>query len=99
MLPSVLFGGLAVLGLGFILMPARLRPVHSLWLQAAHTVGRVVTGLILVVAYYLVITPTAWLKRLLGGRPLPIRPDPNAATYWVEREEPVQPPERFLKRF
>jgi hypothetical protein len=62
-------------------------------------VGRLVNTLLLTLAYLLVITPAAWLKRLFGGRPLPVRPDRQASSYWVEREEPAQPRERYLKRF
>jgi hypothetical protein len=58
-----------------------------------------VNVLVLALAYFLVITPSAWLKRLFGGRPLPVRPDPKASSYWVERDEGAQPNERFLKRF
>ena len=52
-----------------------------------------------VLAYYLVITPTALLKRVFGGRPLPTRPDRDAASYWVTRPELAQPKERFIKRY
>ena len=50
-------------------------------------------------AYYLVVTPFGLLKRLFGGRPLPLKPDRNRSSYWAERPEPAQPKERFTKRF
>ena len=98
-LPTYLFGFLAILGLGFILIPAQLKPVHAAWLKAAHLLGRIITTLILALAYYLVITPSAFLKRLFGGRPIPVKPDKEASSYWVDRTEPAQPKERFLKRY
>ena len=58
-----------------------------------------ITTLILALAYYLVITPAALIKMLFGGRPLPIKPDKKALSYWVDRTEPVQPKERFIKRY
>jgi len=97
--PIYLFGCLSLLGLAFILVPGPLRPVHAGWLKIAHFIGRAITALVLILAYYLVITPTAFIKRLFGGRPLPVRPDKTASTYWVERSEPVQPKERFIKRY
>ena len=97
--PMYLFGFLSGLGLGFILIPGILRPVHQAWLKVAHFIGRVITTLMLAIAYYAVITPAALLKRIFGGRPLPLSPDPDASTYWVSREEPAQPKERFYKRF
>ena len=98
-IPIYLFGTLSILGCGFILMPARLRPVHDAWLTIAHFIGKIVTTLVLTLLYYLVITPSALLKRLFGGRPLPTKPDKEASSYWVTRTEPAQPKERFIKRY
>ena len=98
-IPTYLFGFLSLLGLGFILVPSRLRPVHSAWLKVAHFLGRVVTTVVLALAYSAVITPSALLKRLFGGRPLPVKPDKNVSSYWVVRSEPAQPKERFIKRY
>jgi hypothetical protein len=98
-IPTYLFGSLSLLGIGFILLPIPLKPVYSTWLRIAHFIGRVITTLILTLAYYLVITPTALIKRVFGGCPLRLKPDKNASSYWVSREEPAQPRERFLKRF
>ncbi len=98
-LPIYLFGSFSAVGAGFILMPAPLRPVHAVWLKFAHLIGRVVTAMALGLAFYLVITPFGLIKRLFGGRPLPVKPDKDVLSYWVEREEPAQPRERFHKRF
>ena len=97
--PSCLFGFLSVLGFGFILIPSPLRPVYAVWLKIAGLIGKVITTLILTLAYYIVITPSGLLKRLFGGRPLPVKPDKKAESYWVTRDEPAQPRERFIKRF
>jgi hypothetical protein len=93
------FGLLSLLGLGFILFPSQLRGVHEAWLKVAHAIGRVITITFLALAYYLVITPSAFIKRVFGGVPLPVRPDKNSTSYWVERTEPAQPRERFYKRY
>jgi len=98
-LPIYLFGFLSILGISFILAPSRMRPIHALWLRIAHFLSRVVTTIILTLAYYLVITPAALIKRLFGGTPLPTKPDKDCPSYWVTRDEPAQPRERFFKRF
>ena len=97
--PTYLFGFLSILGFGFILFPFRLRYVYAGWLTIAHFIGRIITTLILTLAYYMVITISAFIKRLFGGRPLPVRPDNKVSSYWVTREEQAQTKERFLKRF
>jgi hypothetical protein len=98
-LPTYLFGFLSVAGLGFIFFPSYLKPLYSVWLRIGHTLGRIMTTLMLTLAYYLVITPSALIKRLFGGTPLPIKPDRQVSSYWVARTEPAQAKERFLKRY
>ena len=98
-LPTYFFGFLSVLGFSFIIAPSRLRPIYGTWLRIAHFLGRVVTTAILALAYYVVITPAAFIKRLFGGSPLSMKPDKQGSSYWVTRNESAQPRERFLKRF
>ena len=90
---------LSVIGMGFILAPVRLKPIHHAWMKAAHFIGKLITVGVLILTYYAVITPTALLKRMLGGRPLHLTPDKKVSSYWVARTEPAQPKERFLKQF
>jgi len=94
-----LFGFLCLLGIGFMVAPILLRPVYTAWLRFAQLINRVITHLILILIYYLVITPAGLIKRLFGGKPLPVKPNRNLTTYWVTRSEPAQPSERFLKRY
>ncbi|MFC1823764.1 hypothetical protein ACFL9T_13720 [Thermodesulfobacteriota bacterium] len=96
---TYVFGTLSVLGIGFMLLPKNLKPVYVAWMKIAHIIGLVITTLTLTLAYYLVITPSALIKRIFGGRPIPLSPDKKCSTYWVDRTEPVQPKERFIKRF
>ena len=98
-LPVVLFGFLAALGISFILAPDRLSPVYKMWLKIGHVIGKIITTLILTILYFLVMTPAAIIKRFFGGRPLPIKPDKTISSYWVTRDEPAQPRERFFNRY
>jgi hypothetical protein len=76
-----------------------LKGIYAGWLKTAHVIGRMITLLALVLTYYTIITPAALLKRVFGGRPIPLKPDRNTLSYWVSRLEPAQPKERFLKRY
>lgn len=73
--------------------------MHKRWLMFGHLIGKVITILLMTLAYYLVITPAAFLKRIFGGRPIQLKPDKTCSSYWVDRIEPAQPKERFIKRF
>lgn len=96
---TYVFGVLGILGLGLAALPERLRPVYRGWMKVAHLIGKMVNTLVLTFAYYVVITPSALIKRALGGAPIRTRPDKKASSYWIARTEPAQPKERFLKRF
>ena len=96
---TYVFGFFSVTGLGLLLLPSPLKPVYMLWIKVTTFIGKIVTTIILTLAYYLVVTPSALIKRCFGGRPLPMKPDPNTSSYWVPRSEPIQPRERFLKRY
>ena len=94
-----IFGCISLIGLSFLLFPKPVSPVYDRWLKISHFIGRVITVIILTLAFYLVITPSALMKIIFGGRPLPMKPDPNLSSYWVTRSEPVQSRERFMKRY
>ena len=98
-IPACFFGALSSIGLGFILFPARLRPVYSGWLKISHFIGKIITVVILILAYYLVITPSGIIKTLIGGKPISLKFDRKTPSYWVDRTEPAQSKARFLKRY
>jgi len=98
-IPSYFFGALSFIGLGFITFPTGSRPIYSGWLKISHFVGKLITVVILTLAYYLVITPSGMIKALIGGRPISLKFDRKTPSYWVDRTEPAQSKGRFLKRY
>lgn len=99
MIPFFLFGILCMLGLGFILFPYFFRSVYKIWLKISHFVSTMLNIFLLSMAYYMAITPTALIKRLFGGRPLPVKPEREKISYWIFRDEQSQTVERYLKRY
>jgi hypothetical protein len=97
--PAGFFSLLTLLCAGFLIVPARFAPIYGVWMKAAHRIGRFFTAFILSLAYYLVITPFALVMRIFGKTGLPVRYDKRVSSYWVARSEPVQPKERFFKRY
>jgi hypothetical protein len=97
--PMVFFGALSFLGLLFLLAPGPMRPVHAGWLRIAGAIGRAVNAVMLTVAFFCVMLPAGWVMRRVSGAFIPMKPDTSAPSYWVAREEPAQPKERFVKRF
>ena len=92
-------GPLSFLGLCISIAPVFLTPVYKAWVKGAMAFGKGVNAVFLIMAWYLVITPFAIGKRLLSGAPLPLKTDKDAQTYWVERKEPAQKREKYIKRY
>ena len=75
---------LAVVGL---LAPGLLAPLWRAWHWLGRALNRVVSPVVLAVLYIGVVTPVGLLRRTLGRSPL--SRDPDAASYWVERDPPA----------
>jgi hypothetical protein len=58
-------------------------------------VNPVVTGLL----FFLVVTPTGFLFRLLGKDPLRLAFDAETRSYWIERRPPGPAPETMRNQF
>ncbi len=67
--------------------PLKLLPLYRLWVKFAMALAWFNTRLLLGIVFYLIITPTGLLMRLLGKDLLDIKIDKNADTYWKKREE------------
>jgi large-conductance mechanosensitive channel len=80
-------GGLLLL-LG-IVEPSRLSTLNKIWLKLGSAIAKVVNPIVLALLFFLVVTPMAFVMRIVGKRPLNLPPDPTAATYWIERDPPA----------
>ena len=80
-------GGLLVLG--GLLFPAAMGPVHARWMALAHAISRVTTPLFIGIVYYVVVTPMAVVRRLVGGNPM--RHTARDGSYWNAHPAPPNP--------
>jgi hypothetical protein len=98
--PMLLWLGLGGAALGAVLwlLPQIARPVYVVWYFLACCSGIVVSNTLLAAFYYLVLTPTGLIMRLLGRDPMARRFDPRLPSYWVETEKPIAP-ERYFRQF
>jgi len=94
-----LFGIIAIFGLLCLVMPGPMTPLYRGWMFIGRTVVKVLSAVMLALAFYLLFTPYALLMRLFRGRSLPSRPDRDVDSYWLTRPVPAQPKEQFFKRY
>ena len=79
--------------------PGVLAPLNRLWTRFGLLLHKVVSPLIMGMLFYLTVTPIGLLMRAMGKDPLRLRPDPDAASYWIERDPPGPPPETMKNQF
>ncbi len=84
-LPAVLASLAVALGGLAFMAPHWLRPVHTYWMRGADALGWFNTRVLLGVVYFLVMTPTGMVMRLVGRDPLDRRLK-DRQTYWIARE-------------
>ncbi len=84
--PVAVLGTLgAVLVLAGIVLPSRLGPVQRAWMALAEGISKVTTPVFMSLVYFVVITPAAFVARLVGHAPL--RHRPLEGSYWQPRPE------------
>ena len=81
----LLAGGVLVLALA---VPAVLAPANRLWTKLGLVLHKIVSPIALGILFFLVVTPTGLLMRLLGKDPLRLRFDRSADSYWIDRTPP-----------
>ena len=93
---------LAVAGLFLLLAlvrPSLLAPLNKAWLRFGLLLHRIVSPLVLGLMFGLVFVPIGLLMRAFGKDPLRLRFDPDARSYWVEREPPGPAAESMINQF
>ena len=80
-LTSMLF-----LGLGLINSKI-LTPLNSLWFKLGILIGAIVSPIVMGIVFFLVVTPTGFIMKLLGNKMLDHGFDKNKNSYWITRDK------------
>ena len=64
-----------------------LTPLNKLWFKFGLLLGRVISPLIMSIIFFLVVTPTALLMRIIGKDLLSLKFN-NKKSYWIEKTGP-----------
>ena len=82
-----------------LLRPALLAPLNRLWTKFGLLLHRVTNPILMGFVFFLAVTPTAFMMKLLGKDPLRRRFDRAAKSYWIDREPPGPDPETMRNQF
>jgi len=91
--PLVAIG--VVLGIAGLVRPAIAAAVYRGLTLALFPIGWVVSHVLLAVVYYLLLTPIGLVLRASGRDPLHRKIQPEAPSYWIERDGPRAPDTYF----
>ena len=69
-----------------LIKPILLKPIQKIWMTLALLISWCVTRLILIILFYLVVTPIRILARIFGKEFLDTRFNEGADSYWIARE-------------
>jgi len=62
----------------------------GLWMKFGHVLGWINARIILSLVFFVVVTPIGIVMRLLGKDLLRMR-TPKSASYWIRRDQPLDP--------
>jgi hypothetical protein len=82
-----------------VLAPRALKPIQSVWMTLAIVLGWVMTRVLLIIVFFVGITPIAFIARVVGKRFLVLRFEPDRESYWETREPETRGMERYESQF
>jgi hypothetical protein len=81
-----------VIALLALLWPKALAPANRIWLRIGLLLHKIVNPIVMGVIFYLVVTPFALvMRRRKKGLTAMLRPDSEAPTYWLSRNDASSP--------
>ena len=70
-----------------ILNSKLLTPLNKLWFKFGILLGSIVSPIVMGIGFFLVVTPTSIIMRLLGKDLLKKNKIKSASTYWIKRDK------------
>ena len=92
-----LYIAVAFLGLGYII-PAILKPIYIVWMVFALILGWLMTRVILILVYYIILTPIGIITKLFGEDFLKLKKS-NVGSYWNTRDSEIELHQDYEKQF
>ena len=90
--------GLVAISLALV-TPKSLKPVYIIFTKIAHAIGWFNTRLILILIYFVIVTPMAILLKISGKDPLNRKIDKNEKSCWIKRPITRPAKESLEKQF
>ena len=90
--------GAVLIALGAV-WPRALKYPYIAWMTMAFALGFVMSQVILILFFFLLVTPIGLAARFFGKDFLSRKLDPTATTYWIPREAKAKTPESYQQQY
>lgn len=70
-----------------VFLPEVLKPVNKVWMSLAVVLGWFMSRVILVILFYIVLTPMAILLKIASKEFLSLKIDKKRESYWIKRDK------------
>ena len=66
-----------------------LTPLNVLWFKLGMILGAIISPIVMGIIFFLVVTPTGFILRIMGKDLLNIKYDKEKETYWIKRNASI----------
>lgn len=80
-------------------IPRILRPLNIVWFKFGLLLNSIVSPIVMGLLFFVTVTPIGLLMRLFGKRPLNLKFEPEAESYWIHRTPPGPEAGSFKNQF
>ena len=95
---NVWIGFAVLVALVTLISPKLLSPFNRAWFALGQLMGQVVSPIVLGAIFFLILTPVALITRLFGRDELRLKRK-RVDSYWIERNQDINPAESFKNQF
>ncbi len=88
-----------VFGAAALMYPTILAPLNRLWTRFGLLLHKITNPIIMGLVFFVTVTPTALIMKMMGKDPLNRKFDRNAKSYWIDRQPPGPSPETMKNQF
>ncbi|HUN53790.1 MAG TPA: SxtJ family membrane protein [Smithella sp.] len=82
-----------------MVIPSALKPVYKAWMVMAVIMGFIMTKVIMVVIFYMIVTPIGIIASIIDKDFLDMKIDKKAKSYWMVRETVRKEKSDYEKQF
>ena len=82
-----------------LILPAALKYVYKAWMSLAVVMGFIMTRVIMVIIFYLIVTPIGLIASITGKEFLDMKIDQNAKSYWLARDKSIKVKADYERQF